>query len=119
MVNPGRSSDEVLEDHLRESQDGSVDDDLERNYAEDVVVLTGQGLFRGREGLRQLAGMLNEELGRATFKYRTRLVEGEIGFLEWSATGEWADVDDGADSYLIRDGQIIAQTIHYTLRRKR
>jgi len=43
------------------------------------------------------------------------LVEGELGFLEWSARGSGAEVEDGADSYLIRDGRIVAQTIHYTV----
>jgi hypothetical protein len=116
--NPNRSPAELLNDHLRESQDGSIEDDLKRNYAEDVVVLTGLGVYRGHDGLRQLARMLNEELGSARLEYRTRLVEGEIGFLEWSARGERGVVEDGADSYLIRDGEIVAQTIHYTVRPK-
>jgi hypothetical protein len=28
-------------------------------------------------------------------------------------------VTDGADSYLIEDGRIVAQTIHYTVQQKR
>lgn len=110
-----RSAEDVLDDHLRESQSGSVEDDLARNYAEDVVLLTGRGVYHGHDGLRELARMLREELPDATFDYRTRLVAGEIGFLEWTALSENARVHDGADSYLIRDGRIVAQTIHYTV----
>ncbi len=106
---------EVLDDHLRESQHGSVEDDLARNYAEDLVVLTAGGVFRGHDGLRQLAQRLREELPDATFEYTACVVEGEVGFLEWSARGRGAEIKDGADSYLIRDGRIIAQTIHYTV----
>lgn len=113
-----RSAAEVLDDHLRESQTGSIEDDLARNYAVDLVVLTGRGIYRGHDGLRQLARLLNEELPNAGFEYRTRLVEGEMGFLEWAAHAEGADVEDGADSYLIRGGLIIAQTIHYTVIRR-
>ena len=49
MVKPTRirSGAEVLDDHLRESQTGSIEDDLARNYAEDVVILTGRGIYRG------------------------------------------------------------------------
>ncbi len=117
-MNPSRSRSaaEVLDDHLRESQVGLVEDDLARNYAEDLIVLTGRGTYRGHDGLRQLAQMLREELPKAVFEYRTRLVEGEIGFLEWTARADKAEVRDGADSYLIRDGRIIAQTIHYTVK---
>ena len=112
---PGRSAQEVLDDHWSESQTGSIEADLARNYAHDLVVLTGRGVYRGHGGLRQLAQLLREELGEATFEYHTRLVEGEVGFLEWSARGERARVEDGADTYVIRDGRIVAQTIHYTI----
>lgn len=27
-------------------------------------------------------------------------------------------LDDGADSYLVRDGKIVAQTVHYTVKRR-
>ena len=56
------------------------------------------------------------KLPEATFEYRTRLVEGEMGFLEWSGRSASTLVDGGADSYLIRDGRIVAQTIHYTVK---
>lgn len=112
-----RSAREVLEDHLRESRQGSLDEDLPRNYAEDVVILTGRGVFRGHDGMRHLNRTLGEELPNAAFEYRTTLVEGEVGFLEWTARADGARVSDGADSYLIRDGKIAAQTIHYTVER--
>jgi hypothetical protein len=112
-----RSAKDVLDDHLRESQGGSIEADLARNYAEDLVVLTRHGVYRGHDGLRQLAEMLRQELSDAVFEYHTHLVEGEIGYLEWSGRSHGAQVDDGADSYLIRDGKIIAQTIHYTVKR--
>lgn len=110
-----RSPDEVLDDHLRESKHGSIEDDLARNYAEELIVLTARGVVRGHDGLRQLAQRLRDELPDATFEYTARVVEGELGFLEWSARGRGAEVKDGADSYLIRDGRIVAQTIHYTV----
>ena len=110
-----RSAKEVLDDHLRESQGESVEEDRARNYVEDLVVLTGRGVYRGHDGLQQLARRLREEIPNARFEYRTRLVEGELAFLEWEARGDGAQVQDGADSYLIRDGRIVAQTIHYTV----
>jgi hypothetical protein len=114
-----RLAEEVLQDHLRESRSGSVEDDLKRNYAEEVALLTGRGLYRGHDGMRELNRRLMEELPNARFEYRTRLVDGEMGFLEWAAEADGARVEDGADSYLIRSGRIVAQTIHYTVRRDR
>jgi hypothetical protein len=54
-------------------------------------------------------------VSNCTFEYRTRLVESELAFLEWTARADGTWVEDGADSFLIRDGRIIAQTIHYTI----
>jgi hypothetical protein len=83
-----RSAQEVFEDHLRQGEHGSVEDDLARNYAEDVVVLCSRGVYRGHEGVRHMAQILRDELPDATFEYRTRLVEGEVAFLEWTARSE-------------------------------
>lgn len=113
-----RTTEEVFDDHLREGKHGSVEDDLARNYAEDVVILTGMGVHQGHEGVRQLAQLLREQLPGATFEYPTRVVAGEMAFLEWTGRSERAEVRDGADSFLIRDGRIVAQTVHYTVQRR-
>jgi hypothetical protein len=39
--------------------------------------------------------------GERVGAYRTVLVDGEMGFLEWTRRGDGAQVDDGVDSYLI------------------
>jgi hypothetical protein len=43
------------------------------------------------------------------------LVDGNVAFLEWTAEGEGAGVRDGVDTFVVRDGKIVAQTIHYTV----
>ena len=122
-----RSPEEVLDDHLGLAKDWGGENDLERvfeddirrNVSEAIVVLTNRGVFRGRDGVRQLARMLAEELPEhRSFEYTFRAVEGRMGFLEWAYEDDAVRVRDGADSYLIEDGMIVAQTIHYTLEPK-
>ncbi len=110
-----RTAQEVIDDHLQLSLTFSVEEDLARNYADDVVFLTGRGVFRGHAVARTLADMLAHELPGGTFEYVTRQVEGDVGFLEWTGRSAHARVRDGADSYVVRDGRIVAQTIHYTV----
>lgn len=111
-----RSAREVLDDHLRLADAWDFETDLTRNFAADIVLLTGYGLFRGIDGVREKVRLLNEHLPGGRWTYRTIMAEGEMGFLEWSAVAEnGARVEDGADSYLIRDGRIHAMTIHYTV----
>jgi hypothetical protein len=119
-----RSAEEVLRDHLDLAKDwGDAPDmaalleaDLERNVSPDCVVLINRGTFRGHEGVRKLARMLEEELPEhRAFRYTYQAVAGRMAFLEWSYEDAHVRVTDGADSYLIEDGKIVAQTIHYTV----
>lgn len=119
MADTERSPRQVLDDHLEKARTGDVEQDLADNYDPALVILTTEGAYHGHDGARVLADRLARELPRGSFDYRTVLVEGEIGFLEWSADSPQATVDDGADSYVIRGGRIVAQTIHYTVRPRR
>ncbi|RBY76929.1 nuclear transport factor 2 family protein [Blastococcus sp. TF02-09] len=111
-----RSAREVLEDHLRlASVPDGFEADLARNVAEDVVVLTGRGVFRGIPGIRELARQLMAEIPSGRWTYVNRLVEGRLAFLEWTVDDGPFRIRDGADSYLIEDGRIRMQTIHYTV----
>jgi hypothetical protein len=111
----GRSAQEVLDDHLQLAADGDLDGDLVRNVADDIVVLTGRGVFHGHDGVRELARQLMEEVPSGEWVYRTQLVEGRMAFLEWTVESGPTRIPDGADSYLVEAGKIRAQTIHYTL----
>ena len=130
-----RTAQEVLDDHLNLAEDWgahegvervtkedierAVEEDMRRNVSEDIVILINRGTFRDYEGVRQLARMLVEELPEHnSFEYTYKAVEGRMGFLEWSYEDANVRVKDGADSYLIEDGKIVAQTIHYTVEQK-
>jgi hypothetical protein len=122
-----RTAQEVLDDHLdvtehfgaEEDWRSIVEEDIRRNISGDIVILINRGTFRGHEGVRRLAQMLGEELPeQRSFEYTYRAVEGRMAFLEWAYEDDNVRVRDGADSYLIENGKIVAQTIHYTVERK-
>jgi hypothetical protein len=113
-----RSAAEVFEDHLRLAGEHHFEEDIERNVSPDIVVLERRGIFRGRDGTRELARLLEEEMPKAPYVYTNRLIAGRVAFLEWTAESEHACVRDGADSFVIEDGWIVAQTIHYTVEQK-
>jgi hypothetical protein len=118
-----RTAREVLDDHLDVANtwaavpaEDALEEDLRRNVAEDIVILINRGTFRGHDGVRELARMLAEELPEHhAFDYTYVSAEDRIGLLEWSYEDSTVRVRDGVDSYLIEDGLIVAQTIHYTL----
>jgi hypothetical protein len=117
----------VLDDHLNLAENWGGDGgfermlevDLERNHSKEIVILINRGTFRGHEGVRELARMLGEELPEhRAFEYTYKAVEGRMAFLEWAYEDASVVVRDGVDSYLIEDGKIVAQTIHYTVEQK-
>jgi hypothetical protein len=114
-----RTTTEVFEDHLALRKAGKVELDIERNYAKDVALLGEGHVFRGHDGVRSSAKVLNERLPGAEFEYRVKLVHEEFAYLEWSGHNDGARIDDGVDAFLIRDGLIVTQSAHYTVKASR
>jgi hypothetical protein len=97
-------------------QEADLETDLERNFSDEVVLLTSFGVYQGIKGVRENFRLLDEQMPGGRWTYHTVMAEGEMGFLEWTGEADnGARVEDGADSYLIRDGRIRAMTIHHTV----
>jgi hypothetical protein len=108
-----RSTGDVFHDHLRLRAAGEAEADIEQNYAEDVVIIDRYEVRRGRDGAHDAAACLADELPDAEFEYVTTHVADDYAYLEWQAKADGARVCHGADSFVIRDGLIQAQTIYY------
>lgn len=108
------TNEQVLQKHLEYSRTGS-DEAFLRSYREDSVLISRWGVYRGLDEIRRCFHTLQSNLPNARFTYKDYVVADNLGFLEWSAVSDTNVVADGADSYIIQDGYIRAQTIHYTL----
>lgn len=110
-----RSTAEVFEEHLRLRVKWDLEEDLRRNYVHEVLLMCNFGVLRGHASIRDSARRLGLQLPGARFEFITKQVADEYAFLEWRAESESFRVEDGADSFVIRDGKIIMQTIRYRL----
>ena len=113
-----RSTAEVFHDHLKRRIAGDLEGDLANNYAPDVILLCEHGPMRGRAAVRQSADQLAKQLPDASFEYLVKHVEGEYALLFWRADSSRARAEHGVDSFVIRDGQIVMQSVYYALRQK-
>ena len=109
-----RSTREVLEDHLRCRMDGDVEGDIDRNYSPDVVMLTSKRAHEGHDAVREFHAILREHVPD-DYEIPLKLVKGPYAFIEWRAREPGRSVEDGADSFVVEDGKIVFQSIHYTL----
>ncbi|MFW2514374.1 nuclear transport factor 2 family protein [Demequina sp. SO4-13] len=111
-----RTTTDVIESHLHLRKIGDLERDLAENYDDEVVLLSwGEGVHRGPDGVRHLATVLNTYLPEGNYEYHDVLIEGSYGMLRWTGTARSATVHDGADSYVVQHGRIVAQSIYYAV----
>jgi hypothetical protein len=111
-----RTTEEVFRDHLALRARGDVELDIERNYDPEVAMIQNGRVHRGHDGVRGCARALHADIGDAQARYDCTAGHGEIAFLEWSVDEQGVRVHDGVDTFVIRHGRIVGQTIHYDVR---
>ena len=110
-----RSTGQVFQDHLRRRAEGRLLEDLDEDYAEDVVLLCEHEPTIGRDAVRESAERLQLQLPRGSFQYVSRHVHGEYAFLRWRAESDDTVLENGADTFVIRNGRIVMQSVYYTV----
>ncbi len=113
-----RTTQDVIEAHLEYRLAGDLERDLAENYSPEVVLLSwGEGVRHGHDGVRFLAGVLGTYLPDGSYRYEDVVSDGRFGLLRWEGRGPRTEVRDGVDSFVVEDGVIVAQTIHYVAER--
>lgn len=110
-----RTTREVIEDHVALRRNGRLEEDLQRNYARNVVLLTSNSCLVGHDALRASAARLREQLPGVQFQFPALQVHGDYALLIWQARSDGDQVHCGADSFVVRNGLIRLQTVHYCL----
>ena len=105
------STKDVLDHHLKCFGEGDLEGILS-DYAPSAVLFTADGALRGVNAIRPLFQAMVAEFGKpgATFSMKQQFVEGDHAYILWSA--ETADnvYELGTDTFVVRDGKIVAQS---------
>jgi ketosteroid isomerase-like protein len=105
------STKDVLDHHLKCFGEGDLDGILS-DYAPGAVLFTSDGPLRGADAMRPLFQAMIAEFGKpgATFSMKQQFVEGDYAYILWTA--ETADnvYELGTDTFVVRDGKIVAQS---------
>jgi hypothetical protein len=107
-----RTTLEVLEHHLGAILTGDLDAVL-ADYADDAVVVWAEGVVRGDEALRAFfSGVITDVVPPGSYFWITQqIIEGEIAYYNWEAESPGLSMPFGTDTFIIRDGEIVIQTI--------
>jgi ketosteroid isomerase-like protein len=105
------STKDVLDHHLNSFDKGDLKGILS-DYAPDAVLFTPDGPLKGADAIRPLFQAILAEFGKpgAAFNMKQQFVEGEYAYIFWTA--ETADnvYELATDTFVVRDGKIVAQS---------
>ena len=95
----------VLDHHMEALLAGDLDAVMS-DYTEDSVFISNLGgVVKGLDGIRAVFEMAGATMGG--FEQAVEHIDGEIGYVAWKADA----VPFGTDSFVVRDGKIVAQTV--------
>jgi ketosteroid isomerase-like protein len=105
------STKNVLEHHLKCFEEGDLEGILS-DYAPSAVLFTADGPLRGVNAIRPLFQAMVAEFGKpgATFSMKQQFVEGDHAYILWSAETGDNVYELGTDTFVVRDGKIVAQS---------
>jgi ketosteroid isomerase-like protein len=103
----------VMDHHLQAFLAGDVEEVL-KDYSDESVFMSPNGVARGREEIqavftRLLGGLFAP--GTYTFTLDFEHTEPEVGMIIWHAECAGANIPIATDTFVVRDGVILAQTV--------
>ena len=105
------STKEILDNHLRSFGAQDLNGVLS-DYVPGTVLFTLEGPLRGVDAIKAFFQTLLAEFAKpgATFSLKHQSVEGDYGYILWTA--ETADnvYELGTDTFVVRDGRIVVQS---------
>ncbi len=104
------STKDVIDHHLKCFGEGDLKGILS-DYAPGAVLFTPNGPLRGADAMRPFYQALIAEFGKpgSAFSLKQQSVEGDYGYILWTA--ETADnvYEMATDTFVVRDGKTVAQ----------
>jgi hypothetical protein len=119
MLTPVMSTKEVIERHLKYFGDGDLAG-LLADYVPETVVFRplgfggpGGGVAKGPTALRAVFSIVLGEFARpgTRFEMRQQAIEGDYGYIVWEAETAQNVYELGSDTFIVKDGKIVAQSI--------
>jgi ketosteroid isomerase-like protein len=85
------------------------------DYTPDAVMIVPTGVLRGVNEIRPFFEALIIEFSQpgATFNLQQQEIEADVGYIRWAAETASNNYELGTDTFVVRDGKIVAQTFAF------
>jgi ketosteroid isomerase-like protein len=105
------STESVLAHHLEMFGDGDVEGLME-DYASDALFISESGIHQGYEEIREVyEDLLPEFQGSSVeFTLEEQSAADDYAYIVWSAVTTENEYEFASDTFVVKDGEIVAQT---------
>ena len=105
------STKDVLDHHIKCFGEGDLTGFLS-DYAPGAVLFTPDGVLKGVDAIRPLFQALFAEFAKpgAAFSMKQQFVDGDYAYILWTAESADNLYEVGTDTFVVRDGKIVAQS---------
>ena len=109
-----RTTKEVFDHHNQAFKAADIEAVMS-DFAEETTYVTANGVAKGKDAIREiyLKHFATALVGDSS-TIISLVTEGEIVLFEWTAKTATIRINDGVDTFVIRDGSIVAQTARST-----
>ena len=111
---------DVLDNHLKCFGKNDLDGVL-ADYSSDVVLFIPAGPLKGPDAIKLFFQAIFSEFAKpgASFLMRQRYVEGDYAYILWSAETADNSYEAATDTFVVRNGKIVAQSFAAKITPKR
>lgn len=109
----------VVKQHMVALGKGDMDAVM-ADYAANAILCSPQGMARGHAEIRATIEPFVKNIlpPGSDFKLQKMLVDGEVAYIAWAAESAGFRMPLGTDTFVVRDGKIVAQTFTAQIERK-
>ena len=114
------STSDVLDRHLKAFAEHDVEAVL-ADYSSDAVLFVPSGPLKGPDAIKPLFVALVSEFAKpgSSFAMQQRYVEGDHAYILWTAETADNSYEFATDTFVVRNGKIIAQSFAAKIKPKR
>jgi ketosteroid isomerase-like protein len=116
----GRQTEKTLLHHWHAFGAGDVEA-IMADYAKDAVLITADGPLKGHAQIRSLFEKVFANMfppSSTSLNLAKQIVEGEMAYILWSGSSSLYNAAFATDTFVMRDGKIVAQTFAAQLEKK-
>jgi len=119
-VNISEQAQKTLHHHWQAFRAGDVEA-IMVDYADDAMLITPDSTLKGRAQIRSLFAQIFANMfppDSTSLTLAKQVVEGGIAYILWSGSSTHYDAPFCTDTFVMRDGKIVAQTFAAQLQAK-